>query len=207
MRNFALPKKYKKFFTTKGTKNTKGKDVKPASFSFVTLVSLVVKNCRPIRPNIKVVMQATQIIHAYKQAPWRVQRQYIGAFLLFVIGTAMVAALYLDVTARTTLAGREIQNLQIEISASQRTNADLETELARLTSSAAMQRRALELGYRPVKPGELDYIFVPGYVSLEPDILLAATDNPPRMDRLPDEYTESLLEWLDARIVFGGGAQ
>ena len=152
-------------------------------------------------------MQATQIIHAYKQAPWRVQRQYIGAFLLFVIGTAMVAALYLDVTARTTLAGREIQNLQIEISASQRTNADLETELARLTSSAAMQRRALELGYRPVKPGELDYIFVPGYVSLEPDILLAATDNPPRMDRLPDEYTESLLEWLDARIVFGGGAQ
>jgi hypothetical protein len=36
--------------------------------------------------------QATQIIHAYKQAPWRVQRQWIGAFLLVVIGGAMIAA-------------------------------------------------------------------------------------------------------------------
>ncbi len=30
-------------------------------------------------------MQATRFIHAYKQAPWRVQRQYVGAFLLAVI--------------------------------------------------------------------------------------------------------------------------
>ena len=148
-------------------------------------------------------MQATQIIHAYKQAPWRVQRQYIGAFLLFVIGTAMVAALYLDVTARTTLAGREIQSLQIEISASQRVNADLETELANQTSSAVMQQRALELGYRPVKPGELDYMFVPGYVSPEPEILLAAADTTPHINHLPSEYTESLLEWITSR----GGAQ
>jgi len=72
-------------------------------------------------------MQATQIIHAYKQAPWRVQRQYIGAFLLLVIGVAMVAALYLDVTARATLAGRHIQILRTEITNAQRANADLES--------------------------------------------------------------------------------
>jgi len=53
--------------------------------------------------------QAAQIIHAYKQAPWRVQRQWVGAFLLIVIGGAMIAALYLDVTARAAVAGREIQ--------------------------------------------------------------------------------------------------
>ncbi len=51
--------------------------------------------------------QATQIIHAYRQAPWRVQRQWIGAFLLLLIGAAMIAALYLDVTARAAVAGRE----------------------------------------------------------------------------------------------------
>ncbi len=54
-------------------------------------------------------MQTAQIIHAYKQAPWRVQRQWIGVFLLAVIGAAMVAALYLDVTAHAALAGRQIQ--------------------------------------------------------------------------------------------------
>ena len=48
-------------------------------------------------------MQATQIIHAYKQAPWRVQRQYVVAFLRFVIVASMIAALYLTVTARAAV--------------------------------------------------------------------------------------------------------
>jgi hypothetical protein len=148
--------------------------------------------------------QATQIIHAYRQAPWRVQRQWIGAFLLAVIGAAMIAALYLDVAARAAVTGREIQELRIQITTIQRENADLETRLADLTSSAAMQRRALELGYRPVQPGELDYVAVPGFVPPEPDILLAAEDARPQTDRLPAEYTQSLLEWFDDRIKFGG---
>jgi len=154
----------------------------------------------------KVVMQlqATNIIHAYRQAPWRVQRQYVGAFLLIVIVVALVSALYLDVTARSALAGREIQDLQVEITTIQRLNADLETDLAGLTSSAMMQQRALELGYRPVKPGELDYVFVPGYAAPEPDILLAAVDMTTPTYRLPEEYSESLLEWLDERVNFGG---
>jgi len=148
--------------------------------------------------------QAIQIIHAYKQAPWRVQRQYVGAFLLVVIVLALVAALYLDVTARAAVAGREIQELRFEITTIQRSNADLETELANLTSTAVMQQRALELGYRPVKPGELDYISVPGFVTPEPAILLAAEDAQLHSQALPMEYTQSLLEWVDERIKFGG---
>ena len=98
--------------------------------------------------------QATQIIHAYRQAPWRVQRQWIGAFLLVVIGVAMIAALYLDVTARAAVAGREIQEMRIQITTIQRENADLETQLADLTATAVMEKRATALGYRPVQPGE-----------------------------------------------------
>jgi cell division protein FtsL len=152
-------------------------------------------------------MQATQIIHAYKQAPWRVQRQWIGAFLLTLIGLAMIAALYLDVTARAALAGREIQELRLEITTMQRVNADLETELARLTSTSEMQRRALELGYRPVQPGELDYIAVPGFVIPEPAILLAVRDATPHVQTLPPEYSQSLIEWFDERIRFGDSRQ
>jgi hypothetical protein len=149
-------------------------------------------------------MQATQIIHAYKQAPWRVQRQWVGAFLLFVIGAAMIAALYLDVTARAAVAGREIQEMRFEITAIQRSNADLETKLAKLTSTAEMERRALQLGYRPVKPGELDYVPVPGYVPPEPAILLAAEDVTVPAQTLPAEYSQSLLEWLDDQMKAGG---
>ena len=149
-------------------------------------------------------IQATRIIHAYRQAPWRVQRQYVGAFLLAIIIVALISALYLDVTARAALAGREIQELRVEITSLQRMNADLETELASLTSSNMMQRRALELEYRPVKPGELDYVFVSGYTAPEPDILLAAVDIAHPATHLPEEYTESLIEWLDERVRFGG---
>ena len=148
--------------------------------------------------------QATQIIHAYRQAPWRVQRQWVGIFLLAVIGAAMVAALYLDVTARTALAGREIQELRSQITTVQRENADLETQLADLTSTEVMQQRALELGYRPVLPGELEYVAVPGFVEPEPAILLAAKDTTPQIESQPAEYTQSLLEWFEERIRFGG---
>lgn len=149
-------------------------------------------------------MQATQIIHAYKQAPWRVQRQWVGAFLLALIVMAMVAALYLDVTARAAVAGREIQELRLVITAIQRVNADLETQRANLTSTAMMQQRALELGYRPVKPGELDYLPVPGFIIPEPGILLAAEDVTWAERILPPEYTQSLIEWFDEQIRSGG---
>jgi hypothetical protein len=146
---------------------------------------------------------ATQLIHAYKQAPWRVQRQYVGTFLLVVIGMSMIAALYLQVTALAAAAGRKIQEMRIQITAIQRANADLETQLARLTSSAEMQRRAEALGYRPVKPGELGYVAVPGYVPPEPAILRAAKDVAYFPRALPPEYTQSLLEWFDERIKSG----
>jgi len=149
-------------------------------------------------------MQASQIIHAYKQAPWRVQRQWVGAFLLALIGLAMVAALYLDVTARTAIAGREIQELRGEITTIQRANADIETQLADLTSTIVMEQRARELGYRPVKPGELDYLAVPGFIAPEPAILLAAEDVTQLERILPPEYSQSLLEWFDERIEAGG---
>jgi cell division protein FtsL len=174
-------------------------------FSFVPFVPFVFKKIDH-RPKKKVVMQgqATQIIHAYRQAPWRVQRQWVGVFLLAVIGAAMVAALYLDVTARAALAGREIQELRSLITTVQRENADLETQLADLTATEVMQRRALELGYRPVLPGELDYVAVPGFVEPEPAILLAAKDATPQLPSQPAEYTQSLLEWFEDRIRFGG---
>lgn len=149
-------------------------------------------------------MQATQIIHAYKQAPWRVQRQYIGAFLLALIGASMIAALYLSVTARAAVTGREIQELRIDITTTQRANADLETQLANLTSTIVMEQRALQLGYRPVKPGELDYLSVAGFFAPEPTILLEAEDVTQPEIILPVEYTESLIEWFDKRIKFGG---
>jgi hypothetical protein len=145
------------------------------------------------------ISNVNHLVHAYKIAPWRIQRQWIGAALLAVLAFAMVAAIYLDVTAKTAIAGREIQDLHASLTISQQNSANLQSELASLTSTALMRERALTLGFRPVETGEMEYLIVPGYFKPEPAILDAAL---PQMSSLtmPREYNESLIEWLDEKI-------
>lgn len=140
-------------------------------------------------------------IHAYRIAPWRIQRQWIGNALLMVVVFAMVAALYLNVTSRTAIAGREIQDLMSSIAASQQVSSDLHSQLASLTSSTAFEQRAREMGYRPVEPNELEYLVVPGYV--EPASVNFSSNALPQLSALtiPPEYNQSLLDWLDENIA------
>ena len=55
------------------------------------------------------------LVLAYKEAPWRTQRKWIGLFLVGTIAVGMVAGIYLNVTSRAALAGREIQDLEAAI--------------------------------------------------------------------------------------------
>ncbi len=136
------------------------------------------------------------LVHAYRQAPWRIQRQWMGAFLLAVLGIAMVSSLYLDVTAQAAIAGREIQNLSSDILTTQQANADLQTKAAEATSNVNMERRAQDLGYEPVDPTQMQYIIVPGYAAPQAQILAGAPALRPSAPSIPPEYTQSLIEWL-----------
>jgi len=140
------------------------------------------------------------IHYAYKQAPWRIQRQWISSFLLIVLGLAMVAALYLDISARAALTGRDIQNLSANIIAVQQSNADLETRIAELTSNQAMEKRAQALNYQPVQANQVQFIIVPGYIAQQPANLVAAPLLQPSAPTIRPEYTESLLNWFDQRL-------
>ncbi len=94
------------------------------------------------------------LVHAYRQAPWRIQRQWMGAFLLGVLGIAMVSSLYLDVTAQAAIAGREIQGLTIDIVSIQQGNADLQ----RCPDPRCPARKAgvVDAGARAVPRNEAD---------------------------------------------------
>lgn len=153
------------------------------------------------------VPNVNHLIHAYRVAPWRVQRQWIGNALLLVVAFAMVAALYLNITSRTAIAGREIQDLTEAISASQQVSSDMQTQLAALTSAVAMETRARELGFRPMEPDEVEYLVVPGYIQPQPVDL--STSALPQLSALtiPPEYNQSLLDWLDERVTATRGPQ
>lgn len=146
------------------------------------------------------IQNVTHLVHAYKIAPWRVNRQWVGTALLAVVALAMVATLYLDVTSQAAIAGREIQDLTAAININQQISGDLQTQLATLTSASVMKQRALELGFSPMESGQAEYLVVPGYSIIEPEILSSAPQ--PQMSALsiPPEYNESLLDWVDEKI-------
>lgn len=121
--------------------------------------------------------------------------------LLAVVTLAMVATLYLDVTAKAAIAGREIQDLAAAILASQQEIADLQTNLASLTSASAMEERALELGFRPMIPEEAEYLIVPGYSAPKPEILAGVQRPQMSAPTIPSAYNESLLDWIDEKIA------
>jgi len=143
--------------------------------------------------------------HAYPQAPWRIQRQWVSIFLLIVLGFAMIATLYLMVTSQAAIVGREIQDLRLGIIETEHTNADLQTELARLTSSDEMEKQALALGFHPVKQNELEYLYVPGYVAPRAATLASPPELQPSAPSNPLEYTQSLLDWLNEQLQAQGG--
>jgi len=146
-------------------------------------------------------------IHAYKVAPWRIQRQWIGNALLAVVALAMVATVYLNITSRAAIAGREIQDLTYSIAVSQQVSGDLQTQLASLTSASAMESRALALGFRPIEPDEVEYLVVPGYSAPQPYILSSAPQLQLRALTISPEFNQSLLDWLDEKISSSRGAR
>jgi len=146
----------------------------------------------------------TQIVQQVRQAHWRVQRQWIGLFLLGLVAVSMVAGIYLNITVRATLAGREIQSLQKQLIDDQRANSDQETTLAGLTSVESMQQRANAMGFQPADQGSITYVGVSGYTpKTAVDMSQPWADSQSQLDKpvlLPD-YTESLFDWITRTLA------
>lgn len=146
----------------------------------------------------------SQIVRKVRQAHWRVQRQWIGLFLLGLVAISMVAGLYLNITVRATLAGREAQMLRPTLIVERRNNSDLETQLAGLTSVEAMEDRVSPLGFRPANPEDILYVYVEGYtpqtaVDMSQPVPTSQTQS--QKPAMLPEYTESLFDWITRKLA------
>jgi hypothetical protein len=146
-----------------------------------------------------------QLTQAYSITPWRKQLRVIGLFLMGLVMASSVAVVYLGVSARTVAVGSQIQSMMDDIERMRRSNADLETTLAFLTSNSVMEARAREMGFRPARADELVYIEVPGYVSRR-EAVLAPPPGLQSVETTPfsPDYSESLLDWLRANALRQG---
>src|SRR5512140_2152457 len=123
------------------------------------------------------------LIQAYRQAPWRNQLKWIATFLLGVIVVALVAGLYLSISAQSVTIGLQIQVANQEKIDLQQDIADLNNRLGDLTAGPAMLARAKDLGYEFIDPADIEYILVSGYSGrqtaiLAPRIAAAETSKP-----------------------------
>ncbi len=146
--------------------------------------------------------RAKGLTQAYSQAPWRKQLQVFVVFSIVLVFGALVAGIYLYVTAQSAAVGSHILEMQKEIRNLERVNEDLRAQLALVSSAADMEKRARAMGFQPIDDTESVYVMVPGYINRQP-IVLAPAPGPTVSDQnqLPPEYTESLFEWFEKQVL------
>jgi len=137
----------------------------------------------------------------YAQAPWRKQLQLIGLFSLVLVSIALVAGIYLNVSAKASAVGRDIQAMQRESDVLDRDIEDLQSQLAIVLSYTEMQARAQKLGFAPVPAEQTVYLNIPGYTARPPVTLAPNTQRTlPSARVLPSQYTESLFDWAQRNL-------
>jgi cell division protein FtsL len=145
------------------------------------------------------------ITQAYSQAPWRKQLQWIGLFMLALVMVAMVAGIYLSVSAQASSAGREIQIMYGEMDEMRRNIESMESQIAYLVANAEMEKRAEKLNFTPIAAEEIFYILVPGYSKPGQVTLANPSGNArPAAPTISPEYTQSLMDWIRERVFDPG---
>ena len=139
--------------------------------------------------------EAVNTLDSARSMPLNIQQQWVILFAVAIAVVAMVAGLYLDVTARAAITGREIQNLELEIAENRRTNADYETDFALLMSNQVMQSRAESAGFEMLDYEQAEYMIVPGYLPVDGVQFKIEVVETPAISASP-EFHASLLTWL-----------
>lgn len=149
---------------------------------------------------------------AHRQAPWRIQTQRGVLLLIVAVLGALILWVMASITVQAGTAGLEVQNLEFQLDQQQREIAGLRTQIAEQTSSVQMEKRAGDLGFKPVDPQDVTYIVVPGYTGRKPSIQAPPPGSLVQHPLLKHAYTESLWDWMlqgltDINDSTGGVAQ
>jgi cell division protein FtsL len=140
-----------------------------------------------------------KINQVYSLTPWRKQLQSIGLFLVTLVVIALIAGVYLNINAKAATIGRQIQNHRNRIDELENAIANQQSQLAILTSSATMEQRAIEMGFRRAQSDDILYLVIDGYKGRLPAVLASDTKifaPSQTQPRISLDFTQSLLDWI-----------
>lgn len=138
---------------------------------------------------------------AYKIVPWRGQMQWLGIMTVALVAVSLVAWVYLSVSSKASIAGRELQFYQNQKSKTIGSIAQLETDLALVTSSTEMSRRAKKLGFKEVGPTRFTYMVIPGYGGKPTAELAPYTGKSMQNEVITSGFTQSIWDWMYGSFI------
>jgi len=144
--------------------------------------------------------EAIRLVAVARESGLRFQRQWIVSFVAVVGMLALLAALYLNVTASASIAGRQIQGLEVNIATNEQENADLETQIATSVSDNVLEQRAQVMGFMPVDRTKLQYMVVPGYFPAEPANMVSSAA-PVEVMANSSAFNETLIDWFSKQFA------
>lgn len=142
---------------------------------------------------------------AFRQAPWRLQVLATSRTAIWLVLLLVIGGIYLAVNAKLAKAGREVLVLEARETVLMRKNGELMSNLAEFRSPDLMLERAINLGFEPAAPGQIEFVEVQGYAGDEPFV----APRPPGSlnvgeTMLSPAYTETLAD-LFSHWLNGGG--
>lgn len=148
------------------------------------------------------VYHPSALLRAFRQAPWRQQTQVMAALSVGLMILLVVGGLYLAVASRAANAGRDLQRLEAAKANLLIENDRLRAQLAELRTMNRMAARALELGFIPAGPEQVEYVAVPNYPH-QSSLAVEAPDS----EATPIAQTGAEGDWLQRTFgaLFGGG--
>ena len=145
--------------------------------------------------------QIENITQAYSQAPWRKQLQIIGLFSLILVFVALIAGIYLNVSAQTASTGRDIQYMKGQIETLDREIEDMQSQIAILLSDHVMEKRAQSMGFESIEMNQSEYLQVSGYQERQGVVLAPYTRKEVvTAPTIPLEYTEPLVDRIKVQL-------
>ncbi len=149
-----------------------------------------------------------RLTQAYRQTPWRIQKQWIGFIVLPMALVMAVAWIYLNVSSQADNIGLEIHSLQATaIDLDHQISSD-RSQIAFLTSYEQMKKRAEDMGFVSIEDGQGVYMIIQGYQPRQTASLAPA----PGQDQvqpplISTDYTQSLWDVLFNDVLHIGTQQ
>ena len=142
------------------------------------------------------------LIQAYSNSPRRQKLQIIGSIFMAIVIAAVMLILYLVVSARVVSMGRQLQQAKDEIDQLVYLSVNYRNQIAQLSRFEVMEKKAIELGFRPPYPGEVFYVPISGYdQEIQPYVDVNGDATPAVINVNLIEYHDSLIDWIGKQLT------